>query len=54
MEGRQLAAMSMVEVLFLAMLGRRLWRAMSGPLLYLYFLVPFGDFLTPRLQDITT
>ncbi len=54
MEGRQLAAMSMAEVLFLAILGRRLWRALSGPLLYLYFLVPFGDFLTPKLQDITT
>jgi exosortase/archaeosortase family protein len=26
----------------------------SGPLLYLYFLVPFGEFLTPRLQDVTT
>ena len=54
MEGRQLAAVSFVEVLFLAVLGRRLWWAMAGPLLYLYFLVPFGEFLTPRLQDITT
>ena len=54
MEGRQLIAISMVEVLFLAVLGWRLWRALSGPLLYLYFLVPFGDFLTPKLQDITT
>ncbi len=54
MEGRQLVAMSMLQVLLLAMLGRRLWRAVSGPLLYLYFLVPFGDFLTPKLQDITT
>ena len=54
MEGRQLAALSMVEVLFVAMLGRRLWRALSGPLLYLFFLVPFGDFLTPKLQDVTT
>jgi exosortase A len=54
MEGRQLAALSMVEVLFFAMLGPRLWRAVSGPLLYLYFLVPFGEFLTPKLQDITT
>jgi exosortase/archaeosortase family protein len=26
----------------------------AGPLLYLYFLVPFGEFLTPVLQDITT
>jgi len=54
MEGRQLAALSMLEVLFLAMLGWRLWYALLGPLLYLYFLVPFGEFLTPELQDITT
>jgi exosortase A len=54
MEGRQLVAISMVEVLFVAMLGWRLWRALLGPLLYLYFLVPFGDFLTPQLQDVTT
>ncbi len=54
MEGRQLVAVSMFEVLFLAMFGRRLWLAMLGPLLYLYFLVPFGEFLTPRLQDVTT
>jgi exosortase A len=54
MEGRQLVAVSFVELLFLAVLGRRLWRALAGPLLYLYFLVPFGAFLTPKLQDVTT
>ncbi len=54
MEGRQLVAITMVEVLFLAMLGFRLWYALLGPLLYLYFLVPFGEFLTPKLQDVTT
>lgn len=54
MEGRQLVALSMAEVLFLAMLGWRLWYALLGPLLYFYFLVPFGDFLTPNLQDVTT
>jgi len=54
MEGRQLAAMSFVELLALAVLGRRLWWQLAGPLLYLYFLTPFGDFLTPKLQDITT
>ena len=53
MEGRQLVFITMVEVLFLAMLGWRLWWAVLGPLLYLYFLVPFGEFLTPKLQDIT-
>ncbi len=54
MEGRQLVAVTTVEVLFLAMFGWRLWYALLGPLLYLYFLVPFGDFLTPKLQDVTT
>ena len=37
MEGRQLAAVSFVEVLFLAMLGKRLWWAVAGPLLYSVF-----------------
>ena len=54
MEGRQLVAVSFAELLFLVVLGKRLWWAMAGPLLYLYFLVPFGEFLTPKLQDITT
>lgn len=54
MEGRQLMVMSFVELLAFAVLGWRLWWMLSGPLLYLYFLVPFGDFLTPRLQDFTT
>jgi exosortase A len=54
MEGRQLVVISFVEVLFLAVLGKRLWWAMAGPLLYLYFLAPFGEFLTPELQDVTT
>ncbi len=53
MEGRQLAAMAIVELLFLAVLGWRLYYALLGPLLYLFFLVPFGAFITPVLQDIT-
>jgi exosortase len=54
MEGRQLVAMSFAELLFIVVLGPRLWWRLAGPLLYLYFLVPFGAFLTPKLQDITT
>lgn len=54
MEGRQLIAMSFIELLVLAIVGWRLWWMLAGPLLYLYFLVPFGAFLTPKLQDITT
>ncbi len=54
MEGRQLMAITMVEVLFLAVLGWRMALAASGGLRYLYFLVPFGAFITPMLQDWTT
>ena len=54
MEGRQLVAMTFAELLFFTVLGPRLWWRLAGPLLYLYFLVPFGAFLTPKLQDITT
>jgi len=54
MEGRQLVAMTFAQLLFFTILGPRLWWRLAGPLLYLYFLVPFGAFLTPKLQDITT
>lgn len=53
MEGRQLVAMSFVQLLFLVVLGWRVWWAMSAALLYLYFLVPFGAFVTPLLQAFT-
>ena len=53
MEGRQLAALAAFEVLCLAVLGRALFRRLSGPLLYLVFLVPFGAFVTPLLQRFT-
>ncbi len=53
MEGRQLMVVAFVEVLFLSVLGWRLFKAMLGPMLYLFFLVPFGEFLVPKLQDFT-
>ena len=53
MEGRQLAAVGALELLFLSVLGRRLFTALSGPLLYLVFMVPFGAFVTPALQHFT-
>lgn len=53
MEGRQLAAVAGVEVLLLAVLGAPLFRRISGPLLFLFFLVPFGAFVTPILQQFT-
>ena len=53
MEGRQLAALAALELLFLATLGWRLYRALMAPLLFLVFLVPFGAFTTPALQRFT-
>ncbi|MGK7869289.1 exosortase A [Falsiroseomonas sp. E2-1-a20] len=53
MEGRQLVLIGLVWVLVLATLGWRIALAMAGPLAYLVFLVPFGEFLTPMLQDLT-
>ncbi len=53
MEARQLAVVAGFELLFLTVLGRRLYGALSGPLLFLFFLVPFGAFMTPALQQFT-
>lgn len=53
MEIRQLMAMALVQLLFASVLGRRAWRVLAAPLLYLFFLVPFGEFLIPPLQDFT-
>ena len=53
MEARQLAVIASVELLFLAVLGWKLFKTISGPLLFLFFLVPFGAFLTPGLQQFT-
>ncbi len=53
MEGRQLAALGLLETLMVGWLGWRLARALAAPLAYLVFLVPFGAFLTPALQSFT-
>ena len=53
MEGRQLAAMGMLWALVLSLLGWPICRAMAAPLAYLVFLVPFGAFTTPLLQEVT-
>jgi exosortase len=51
MEGRQLAAMTLFELFLLAILGISVWRVIAFALVYLYFLVPAGAFITPALQD---
>jgi len=53
MEGRQLVFVGFVELLLIAALGWRMWWALSAAFLYLFFLVPFGAFVTPVLQQFT-
>jgi exosortase A len=53
MEGRQLAFVGFVELLLMAAVGWRMWWALSAAFLYLFFLVPFGAFITPALQHFT-
>ena len=53
MEGRQFAALGIILCWVVAVLGLRFGRAMAGPLAYLLFLVPFGGFMVPALQQVT-
>src|SRR5215472_7826263 len=39
MEGRQLMAMTLLQLSLASLLGLRTWRALAAPLLYLFFLV---------------
>ncbi len=41
------------EQWLLSVVGWRIFRAMLFPMLYLFFMVPTGEFLVPRLQDFT-
>jgi exosortase A len=52
-ELQQHAVVAMLQVLFLAILGWPAYRALLWPLLYLFFLVPSGEFIVPTLQDYT-
>jgi len=51
---QQLAFVAMVQAVLLTILGWRAVQVMLFPLGYLYFAVPFGEFLIPYLQDVTT
>ncbi|MGH7039488.1 MAG: exosortase A [Stellaceae bacterium] len=52
-EARQFLAMVLLQILFLSVLGPRCWRRLAVPLLYLFFMVPMGEFLIPILQNFT-
>jgi exosortase A len=53
-EAQQFAAMGMLQILIAATLGLAIYRTLLFPLLFLFFLVPTGDYLIPPLQDFTT
>ena len=53
LEAAQLSVVLLFEILLLAVLGWRVFRALMAPLLFLFFLVPFGEFLVPTLQTFT-
>src|SRR5205807_1128751 len=53
LEAEQLVVVALFEVLLVAVIGWRAFRALLAPLLFLFFLVPFGAFLVPALQRFT-
>lgn len=53
LELQQLLLLTMIESLLLVVLGPLVCRRLLGPFLYLYLLVPTGEFLVPSLQDWT-
>ena len=50
---RQLAAVALLPLSVLVLLGPRVTAGLFFPLCYMFFLVPFGDELVPSLQTIT-
>ena len=48
-----LAAVALIPLSVWAVLGRRVANEIAFPLLYLFFMVPFGEFLVPRLMEFT-
>jgi exosortase A len=53
LEAEQLVVVALFEVLLIAVLGWPVFRALLAPLLFFFFLVPFGAFLVPVLQRFT-
>jgi exosortase A len=53
LEAQQLVVMTILQAMIFGILGWPVYRRLMAPLLYLYFLVPFGEFLVPTLQNFT-
>lgn len=52
--GEHLMLVAFFQVIILTMLGYRLYWAFLFPFSFLWFLVPFGEYFIPMLQNITT
>ena len=52
-EGRHFALVGFMQALFLGVLGPRVFRVMLFPLLYLFLMVPTGEFLLSPLQKLS-
>jgi exosortase A len=53
LELRQMVVLAMVQVTLLSVFGPAYYRALAAPFLYLFFLVPTGEYLVPSLQAFT-
>jgi exosortase A len=53
-EVRQFSMVAMIVVAILAILGREVFRVVAFPALYLFFLVPFGQYFIAPMQQFTT
>ena len=53
-ELRQFSMVAMIIVAILTIFGPKIFRVVMFPALYLFFLVPFGQYFIPPLQDFTT
>lgn len=52
-EASQILVISVLEIFLISIIGWRTFRALLAPLLFLFFLVPFGAFVVPILQRFT-
>ena len=53
-EVRQFAMVGMIVVAILTLIGPKVFRVVAFPVLYLFFLVPFGQYFIPPMQTFTT